>query len=192
MDDQIQRPLIVPVHLDEVVAAAQGADGVAGPVLVDLAEAAQRAQIGLGLVGVGVLPYLHPRGDVGTDKAVQALQIQRLLVQNGGLHAAADIHAHHVGHHLVMEGHGGADGAALARVGVGHHPDTAVDQIILVTHEGDLRPSGLVNRVDKHFGGVIRAGNFDHMVHLSSGGASSSGTCPLFLTHIPAYAAMSR
>ena len=166
MDDQVKRPLVVPVHLDEVVAAAQGADGVAGPVLVDLAKAAKRAQIDLLLVGVGMLPNLHSRRDIGADETVQGLQIQGFIVQDGGLHAAADVHAYHVGYHLVVEGHGGADGAALARVGVGHHPDAAAGQKVLVAHRGDLCPCGLVDGVDKHLGSVVGACNFNHLIHL--------------------------
>lgn len=160
-------------------------------MLVDLAETVQRAQIGLFLVGMGALPDLHARGDVGADETVQDLQVQGLFLQDCRLHAAANIHAHHVGHHLVMEGHGGADGAALARVGVGHHPDAAVFQEILVAHGGDLRPGRLVDGINKHLGGVVGAFNFNHIVHLSLWGVSFNGIRPFFLSK-SAYAAMSR
>ncbi len=43
--------------------------------------------------------------------------------QGHSIHVATDIHTHYVGHCLICDGHGGADGAALAGMDIRHDPD---------------------------------------------------------------------
>lgn len=61
-----------------------------------------------------------------------------------------------------MQSHSGADGAALARMGIGHDADAGIRQIVLAAHGADLFPRGFVNRIDKHLGGVVGAGDLQH------------------------------
>lgn len=131
-------------------------------MLVDFPEAAQRAEIDLLQIGVRLAAHLHPGGNGGVNQAIESLQIQLLFLQNGDLHAAADVYPHHIGRHPAMQSHGGADGAALARMGIGHDADAGIRQIVLATHGSDLFPRGFINRIDKHLGGVVGAGDLQH------------------------------
>ena len=64
--------------------------------------------------------FRFPDGEAGGDlfinQLVQLLKLQPPLPDAGGLHAAPDVHTHQIGHHLVGDGHGGAD--STARPGV--------------------------------------------------------------------------
>ena len=55
-----------------------------------------------------------------------------------GVHTAPDVNAHNVGDRLVSDGHGGADGAAPARVDIRHDPDPGPGGEIVVAHSADL------------------------------------------------------
>ena len=59
------------------------------------------------------------------NEAVQLRQIQPFVFQFHGFHAATNVHTHQVGHDLVCNGHGRADGTACAGVHIGHDTDSA-------------------------------------------------------------------
>ena len=67
---------------------------------------------------LGTSPY-RDRGDE-MGRLVHPLGIDFLFRQPDGVHPAADVHAHDVRDSPVRDRHGGADGAALARVHVRH------------------------------------------------------------------------
>ena len=71
VDHQIEIVLLVPVHLDEVVAAAQGADALRGAAGVDLPAAFQLGDVDLSAVAVGLLPHVSAVGNVLADEGVQ-------------------------------------------------------------------------------------------------------------------------
>ena len=76
------------------------------------------------------------------------MKLQPPLPDAGGLHAAPDVHTHQIGHNLVADGHGGADGTALAGVNVGHEPDAAARRKFLIAQllnlcDGDRKSTRL-------------------------------------------------
>ena len=135
MDDQIQPTIGGPVDFDEVVAPAQGAQrALEPPGVLQRPETAERFQI-KGLLAP--FPHVHARGNE-VSGFVKPGEIHRGFVQMEGVHAAADVNAHHVGHGLVSNGHGGADGAALARVHVRHDANGAARCAIVIAHAANL------------------------------------------------------
>ena len=162
MDHNIQAALVVAVHLDEVVAAAQGADALFRPQQIDVFCAAQLPQVDLAAVSVRLFPDGKAGGDLFIDQLVQLLQFQTPLPDADGLHAAADVHPHQIGHHLVGDGHGGADGAALAGVDIGHQPDAAARGKFLIAQLLYLCKGGAVHHIGEDFGLVVFSSDFDH------------------------------
>ena len=106
-----------------MVAAAQGADALRGAAGIDVRKAFQLGNIDLPAVAVCFLPHVSAVGDILADEGVQGRQVDALFLEQDHVHAAADVHAHQVRDHILPDGHGGADGAALPRVDVRHDPD---------------------------------------------------------------------
>ena len=71
-------------------------------------------------------------------RLVQMFKVDRRLKQANRVHAAANVHAHNVGHSLVMNGHRRSDGTALTGMHVGHDPDLATLGEGIVAHSADL------------------------------------------------------
>ena len=119
VDDEVQPSLVVPVDLDEVVAAAERADGVFCTLAVDRACAAELVQVDVLQKRVRRRADAAPRRDVRADDAVEACKVELPFLEDGGEHPAADVDADQVRDDLVGDGHRRADGAAGARVEVG-------------------------------------------------------------------------
>ena len=132
MNDQVQRAVLILIHLDKMVAAAQGADGAAGSAQIDSFGTAQRREVDGFIVWMQRLTNGKTRWYPLTDDLIQRFQIQRLLCQPHGLHTTADVHTHQIGHHFIGDGHGRSDGAALAGVHIGHDADLAASRKSLV------------------------------------------------------------
>src|SRR5690606_15534668 len=115
----------IPVHFNEMVAAAQGADAFDRPVQVHVIFAVKLTQVDVGRISMGLFADIKTGGNVIINHPVQLFEVNGLFPQLDGFHAAANVHPHQVRHHLIGDGHGGADGAADAGVNVGHDPDTA-------------------------------------------------------------------
>ena len=142
------------VDLDEVVAAAQGAQAAFQPLrILQRAEAAQPCQVKALLPA---LPHAHAGGDA-VGRLVHALHVDIAPAERDRVHAAADIHTDDVGDDLVPDRHGRADGAALPGVDVGHDADPAPGGDLIIAHSADLL-DGLV---------LDDAGKADRRIHLS-------------------------
>ena len=165
VDHQEQLAPVVSVQFDEVVAAAQGADTAAGPEQVHERRAAQLVQVDLRVIGVVFPADLLPAGYQAADQVVQGVEVDMAFLQPHGLHAAADVHAHHTGHYFVADGHGGADGAAHAGVYVGHDADAAAGEGLLVADGLDLAGGGGLQLVGEAAGGVVQSFYFDQFDH---------------------------
>ena len=116
--------------------------------------AAQLVQIDLAEVAVGPVPDGEAGGDFLIDQFVQLLEFHIALLDAGGLHAAADVHPHQVGHHLIGDGHGGANGTALAGVDVWHKPDTAARCERLVAQLLNLCDGCVIHNIGEDFSRV--------------------------------------
>ena len=125
-----------------------------------MAGTAQFAQVDLIEIAVGLIPDGEAGGDLLIDQLVQLLKLQSSLPDAGGLHAAADVHPHQIGHHLVGDGHGGADGAARPGVDVGHEPDTAARRKFLVAQFLNLCDGGTVHHIGEDLGLIVFSFNF--------------------------------
>ena len=144
VDHHEQVPLLAPVHLNEVVAAAKGTDAPSGPLQSHIGGAAELGQINFSVQRVGYVPNLPPAGDFPADEGVQSCKIYFLFRNADGLHAAADVHPHHTGDDFVRNGHGGADGAAHPGVDIGHDADGAVLECLLLADGANLLRRQLV------------------------------------------------
>ena len=164
VNHQVEVSVVVPVHLDEVVAAAQRADAPFRPEQIHMAGAAQLRQVDLAEIGVRAVPDGEAGGDLLLDQLVQLLEFQPPLPDADGLHAAADVHPHKVRHHLVGDGHGGANGAARPGVDVGHQPDAAARREFLVAQLLHLGDGRAVHHIGKDLGLVVLSANLDHSV----------------------------
>ena len=135
MDDQVQCPIGCAIHLDEVVAAAKGAKAALQALgVLQFPVAAKGLQIeGL----LATLPNVHPGRNI-MRRLVQMFKVDLRLKQANSVHAAANVHAHNVGHGLVMNGHRRSDGTALTGMHVGHDPDLAALGEGIVAHSADL------------------------------------------------------
>ena len=135
-----------------MIAAAQGSDALLGPQKVHMLCTFQLPQVDLPGVAVGLGADGKARGDLGADELVQLLQLHMLVLEDDGLHAASDVHAHQIGTDLVPDGHGGAHGAACTGVDVGHHAHPATLRIGLIEEADDLGDGFLVNGFGKDLG----------------------------------------
>ena len=160
MDHHVELTLIVPVHLDEVVAAPQSADALFRPEQVHMAGAAQLLQVDLVQIAVGLGAYVKAGGDLFIDQLIQLLQLHVALPDADGLHAAADVHPHQVGHYFVGDGHGGADGAARPGVYVRHEADAAARGKLLVAKLDHLGDGCLVHYVGEDLCLIVFSGYF--------------------------------
>ena len=159
MDDQVESAVGGPVHLDEVVAAAQGAE--AALQIAAVLQGPEAAQLGQVEADLAALPDLHPGGDE-VGGLVQTLRIDLALSQLHRVHPAADIHADHVGDGLVDDRHGGADGAALACVDVGHDADPAARGEFIIAHPADLLNGLVLDHLCEADRGIDFSFDFQH------------------------------
>ena len=159
VDDEVLPSRLVGVHLDEVVAAAQGAQGALQALgVLQLTVTAQAGEVKALLP---TLPDVSPAGD-GVGGRVQLFKVDLDLTEVDGVHPASDIHPHHGGDDLIGNGHGGADGTALARVDVGHDADLAIGKGLGVADLADLLYGSLVHGGGEALGGVVLSYDLYH------------------------------
>ena len=123
---------------------------------------AELGQVNLVVVGVAAVPDGEAGGDFAVDELVQPFQLHPLAGHRHRLHAAADVHPHQVGHHLVADGQGGADGAAHPGVDIGHDADLAARREGLVAEGLDLAASARFQLIAEDPGGVVGSFDLDH------------------------------
>ena len=118
-----------------MVAAAKGAEAALQALgVLEFPVAAK----GLQIEGLpATLPNVHTGRNI-MRRLVQMFKVDRRLKQANRVHAAANVHAHNVGHSLVMNGHRRSDGTALTGMHVGHDPDLATLGEGIVAHSADL------------------------------------------------------
>ena len=162
VDHDVEISLVVLVHLDEVVPTAQRTDAFFCPEEIHMAGTAQFAQVDLIEVAVGLIPDGEAGGDFFINQLVQLLKLQPPLPDAGGLHAAPDVHTHQIGHRPIDDGHGGADGTALAGVNVGHEPDAAARRKFLIAQLLNLCDGGAVHHIGEDLGLIVFSFDFDH------------------------------
>lgn len=135
MDDQALHAVGGDVDLDEVIAAAEGAQRALEALDVpELAVAAQLLEVELLLAAV---PDAGARGDL-VARLVEGGQVDGPVTQVGREHAAADVHAHKVWHHRVRDPHRGPDGAAYPEMRVGHDGGVCAFRKRHAEHGADL------------------------------------------------------
>ena len=125
VDHNVEIPLFIFIHLNEVIAAAQGADALFRPQQIHMRGTVQLRQVDLAEIAMGLVPNGEAGRDFLINQLVQLLQLQSVFPDAGRLHAASDIHPHQIWHHFIRDGHGGADGAAFPRMNIRHQPDAA-------------------------------------------------------------------
>ena len=146
-----------------MVAAAQGAKApfqTSG--ILQSAVAAQVLQV------EALLPPF-PDAETGGNEVgggVHLWHVDLHPAQVHSIHAAADIHAHDVGYGLVLHGHGGADGAALAGVHVRHDADAAAFGEVIVAHPADLLNGLVLNDLGKADRGIYFSFDFHPIAYL--------------------------
>ena len=153
--DDIEPVLLVPVGFDEMVAATQGANAELGAFQIDRLAAAQLIQVDFLQIGMGAVANVETAGNGRMDEAVQLVQLQPAVLQDHGFHAAANVDANQVGHHLVGDGHRCPDCAAGAGMGIRHDPDFTGSGKGLVQQTDDLFFRLRLEGVGKHFGAVV-------------------------------------
>ena len=92
--------------------------------------------------------------DVAEDMALRTVEGVALQVRLDGDHAAADVHAHGVGHHCGLRLQGAAHGRAEPEMGVGHQRQVALDD----GHAADpfgLAPGGLIDNRGPGLNGAL-------------------------------------
>ena len=130
------------------------------------------------VVGKAYRNITHDIPDNGLNQAaISGHYISDVLypyVRLGISHAAADIHTHHTGNHLIRNGHGRPDGTAFSRVNVRHDADFAVPKRFFVADQADLLLCFSVQRRRIAQRGIEFSLYFDHNGDPLSDGA---GTC---------------
>ena len=174
MNDDINIARIGTIRLDKMVAAAQRADAFFRPLQIDVRRAAKRAQVDGRAVFVGGPAHFPSAGDRAADQRIQLFRIDLPLCDPDGFHAAADIHTHHTGNHLIRNGHGRPDGTAFSRVNVRHDADFAVPKRFFVADQADLLLCFSVQHRRIAQRGIEFSLYFDHNGDPLSDGA---GTC---------------
>lgn len=104
------------------------------PDILELAIAAQLLEVELFLTAV---PDAGTRGDL-VARLVESRQIDMPHAQIGCEHAAADIHAHEVGHYRVRDPHRGSDGATNAVMRIRHDGGVRAFRERHAEHRADL------------------------------------------------------
>ena len=138
MHDQIEITRVVPIHLDEMIAAAQGADAEPPPFRIHLRQAAQFVDGGTPRQPMRRSANTIAAGNMGPDDMVQQNKIQIRPLQRMHQHAAADVHADKIGDYLVGDRHSGADGATGAGMRIRHDADAAAAYEFLVAQSLNL------------------------------------------------------
>ena len=162
VNHDVEISLVVLVHLNEVVPTTQRTDAFFRPEEIHMAGTAQLTQVDLIEVAVGLIPDGEAGGDLFINQLVQLLKLQPPLPDAGGLHAAPDVHTHQIGHHLVGDGHGGADSTARPGVNVGHEPDAATRRKFLIAQLLNLCDGGAVHHIGEDLGLIVFSFDFDH------------------------------
>ena len=146
MDDEIDIVILIPVELNEVVAAAERTQSpLQLPRILELAEALQCLQIRKALDPSRM--NLPPVGHELPDNLVKAGKINVHPAKSHRVHAAADIDADDVGDDLVPEVSCETDDAAGASMAVRHDPDLRFPEGLLVQKLCNLLPAGVLNMV---------------------------------------------
>ena len=163
MNNQIMAAVPAFVNFNEMIAASQSAYAAfysgKSPQLVTADKA---GQVEIRLFPV---PYIHA-GWHNVGRFIQTFEIKGLPAQVYGIHAAANIYAHHIRHHFVPDGHGSSNGAALSGMHVGHNTHTASFRQLIAAHAKDLLPRKFVH--DFGIGNGCSYDSFDmfHLYHL--------------------------
>lgn len=135
MDDHVLHAVGGDVDLDEVIAAAEGAQRALEALDVpELAVAAQLLEVELLLAPI---PNASTRGDL-VARLVEGGQVNGLVAQVSREHAASDVDAHEVGYHSVRDPHRGPDGAAYPEMRVGHDGGVCALRKRHAEHRADL------------------------------------------------------
>ena len=168
MDHQVQRSVLVPIHLYEVIPSTQRTQAQHGTAHVDRGAATQRGQIDLRVQRMGPVANALSGRHLFTDDAVQPVKVYPLFFQRDGLHAASDVHAYQVRNSPVLYGHGRADGTCLSRVYIRHDADSGIGEHRLVAHILDLQPRSLIHFITVTDRGVVPSTDFNHGYNLPS------------------------
>ena len=151
VDNDIDIPIIVLVRLNKMIAATQCTDTVIGTVSVNLFCAAQLRQIDFFCVTMRCGTDCKARRNALTDNLVQLLRFDIGLFQADGFHTASNINANKVGANLILDSHGGSDGAASTGMNIRHHTNLASLDIGLVQEIDDLRNGFAIDHIGKYF-----------------------------------------
>ena len=135
VNDQVVCPVGRGIYLDEVVAAAERANGPPDALRVPEHPVALKLQEVEALLAA--LPYVLAGGHLVAG-LIERLHVDVALAKVDRVHAAADVDAHDVGNHLVPYGHGGSYGAASTHVHVGHDAHLAAFRELGVAHGAHL------------------------------------------------------
>ena len=145
MDHQIKRAVRGAVDLDEVIPAAESSERTdQSPGFLKIAKTCKFRKIKILL---SPFPHIHAGRD-GMTHFIEACKIDLLRIQFYRVHAASDIHAHHIRYDLVGDRHGRADRAARTGMDVGHDADFRAFRKRRVQHRFDL----LDGFIFTHFG----------------------------------------
>ena len=151
VDNDIDVPIIVLVRLNKMIASAQSANAMIGTVSIDLLCAAQLRQINFFCVTMQGGTDCKARRNALADNLIQLLRFDVGLFQADGFHAASNINANKVGANLILDRHGGSDGAASTGMNVRHHTNLTALDIGLVQEIDDLRNGFTIDHIGKHF-----------------------------------------
>ena len=83
------------------------------------------------------------------------------------IHAATNIHAHHIGNHLINNGHGGADGTSLSGVYVRHNSNFGGCERFFVAYRLNLLAGAIFELVCIALSGVVFSYDLYHDDFLS-------------------------
>ena len=121
MDNDIYASVTALVGFDEVVSAAEGTYALFSPQRVYMLYAVKLCKIDLFAVAVRLFAYGEARGYLFIYELVELLKLNMLFLKLYSLHAAADIHSHEIGYHLVGDSHSSTDSTACACMDIGHY-----------------------------------------------------------------------
>ena len=164
MDNHIEVPFLVPVHLNEVVSAAQSSNTFFRPEQVHMLRAKQVLQIHLAGVSVGLVPDLEAGGDFFIDQLIQLLHLKVCFPNPDRLHPTANIHADQVGDHLIGDGHRRANRTPRPGMDVRHKPDAAPRGKFLIAEGNYLRNGRFIHHVSVNFCGIKPSSYFNHAI----------------------------
>ena len=88
------------------------------------------------------------------------------LLQADGFHAASNVNANKVWANLILDSHGGSNGAASTGMNVRHHANLATFDIGLVQEIDDLRNGFVIDHIGKHFCRSVFSLKLKHFIAL--------------------------